>query len=78
MSKEEALLLTKKHFTNLIDGKVLSNVGVVTIINYYESLLVNNPVQVSKTSNIEQNFIEDEIDELTEYDYWDGDASHSE
>jgi hypothetical protein len=31
-----------------------------------------------RTSNIERNFLEDEIDELTEYDYWDGDASHSE
>lgn len=76
MTKEEALLATKKRFTNLLDGKVLSNVGVVTIISYYESLLTSVLyVQVPRTSNIEQNFIEDE---LTEYDYWDGDASHYE
>jgi hypothetical protein len=34
--------------------------------------------QFDRTSNIERNFLEDEIDELTEADYWDGDASHSE
>lgn len=34
--------------------------------------------QFDRTSNIEKNFLEDEIEELTEYDYWDGDASHSE
>lgn len=79
MTKEEALLVTQKRFTNLLDGKVLSNVGVVTIISYYESLLTSVLyVQAPRTSNIEQNFIEDEIDELTEYDYWDGDASHYE
>jgi hypothetical protein len=78
MTKQEALLATQKRF-NLLDGKVVSNVGVATIIAYYESLLSSVLyVQVPKTSNIEQNFIEDEIDELTEYEQWDGDASYLE
>jgi hypothetical protein len=33
MTKEEALRKTQDRFTNLLDGKVSSNVSVSTIIN---------------------------------------------
>jgi hypothetical protein len=62
MTKEQALSKTKSKFTNLMDGKVLSNVSVSTIINYYESLLVGQkPTPSMSPSNIESNFIEAEV-----------------
>ena len=65
MTKEQALSATIKKFTNLYDGDVLPNVGVRTIINYYEILLHSKPAPVVKQiSGIEQNFIEDEISEI--------------
>lgn len=42
-----------------MDGKIIPNVGVTTIINYYESLLIDNPVKITTTSGIESNFMED-------------------
>lgn len=59
MTKQEALLRTRNKFTNLMDGKVIPNVGVTTIIDYYESLLSNKPQVVKSTSGIESNFMED-------------------
>lgn len=59
MTKQEALLRTSSKFTNLMDGKIIPNVGVTTIINYYESLLIDNPVKITTTSGIESNFMED-------------------
>lgn len=65
MNKQDALSATAKKFTNLIDGKVRPNVGVVSIINYYESLLANTHIQTPNTiSNIESNFMEDSIKEI--------------
>ena len=62
MSKEEALLATAKKFTNLKDGKVNSGIGVITIINHYESLLENTkPAAEFTKSGIIQNFLEDEL-----------------
>lgn len=35
MTKAEALQKTRERFTNLLDGKVLPNATVTSIINYY-------------------------------------------
>lgn len=60
MTKEEALLKTKQRFTNLMDGSIIPKVGVTTIIQYYESLLINKTPVVKSTSNIENSFQEEE------------------
>jgi hypothetical protein len=61
MTKQEALDKTVTRFTNLLDGKVLSNAAVRTIINYYEDLQKDNTPKVSSISNIEKKFQEAEI-----------------
>lgn len=61
MTKEQALEKTVSRFTNLMDGKVLSNVGVRTIIDYYEQLQKNSVSKVSTMGNIERRFLEAEI-----------------
>jgi hypothetical protein len=61
MTKEQALEKTVSRFTNLMDGKVLSNVGVRTIIDYYEQLQKNSVPKVSTMGNIERRFLEAEI-----------------
>ena len=78
MNKEKALTKTISKFTNLMDNSVLPKVDVETIINHYESLLNDEEIKTSKRiSNIETNFIEDEINDiLIEEDFWDGDDSH--
>jgi hypothetical protein len=76
MTKLEALTRTQKKFTNLIDGKVLSNASVIDIIIYYEALVDLKPVKVEYQSLIEKNFLEEEYQEmLNEADYWDGEHS---
>jgi hypothetical protein len=50
-------------------------VSVRTIINYYQSLVDSKPAVHKSIGNIEQQFQEQEIDELTEADFWDGDDS---
>jgi hypothetical protein len=78
MTKEYALAATSRKFSNLMDGDVLPNVGIVQIITYYESLISNKIPLVVNKSNIEYNFQEDEIEEyLNEADYWDGDESNN-
>jgi hypothetical protein len=69
MTKEEALYKTISRFTNLLDRKVLPNVAVKTIINYYEGLLKNEHIEVKTTSNIVQNFVEQDIDFMTDSDF---------
>jgi hypothetical protein len=77
MTKQEALLKTMQRFTNLMDGSVIPKAGVTTIIHYYESLLIDKTQVVKSTSNIEENFQEEEFQEmLNEADYWDGDDTH--
>jgi hypothetical protein len=61
MTKEQALEKTVSRFTNLMDGKVSSNVGVRTIIDYYEQLQKNSVPKVSTMGNIERRFLEAEI-----------------
>jgi hypothetical protein len=75
MTKEkiEALMATTRKFTNLIDGDIIPNVGVISIISYYEDLLHKNVQVVKSTSNIERKFQEEEY--LNEADYWDEDES---
>jgi hypothetical protein len=77
MTKLEALTRTQKKFTNLIDGKVLSNASVIDIIIYYEALVDLKPVKVEYQSLIEKNFLEEEFQEmLNEADYWDDDGTN--
>ena len=69
MTKEQALRKTQDRFTNLLDGKVSSNVSVYTIIKYYEDLLVDEkPTLSTVPSGIEQNFVEEEMYYLTGWD----------
>lgn len=76
MTRTDALLATMKRFTNLIDGKVVPNAGVATIIDYYESLLNDVTPVITILSGIESNFKEEEAQEiLNEADYWDGDET---
>jgi hypothetical protein len=74
MTKLEALSLTKKKFTNLLDNNVFNNTSVIDIIIYYEHLLETNSAEFKYMSGIESNFIEEE---LSEADYWDGDDSQT-
>jgi hypothetical protein len=77
MTKLEALTRTQKKFTNLIDGKVLSNASVIDIIIYYEALVDLKPVKIEYQSLIEKNFLEEEYQEMfNEADYWDDDGTN--
>lgn len=69
MTKQEALLRTKNKFTNLMDGSIIPKVGVTTIIQYYESLLINKTPVVKSTSNIENSFQEEESQEMSDEFY---------
>ena len=65
--KEQALKKTISQFTNLIDGKVKSNVSVATIIKYYEIQLgiISSQEEINMpTSNITQCFIEEDINQM--------------
>jgi hypothetical protein len=65
--KEKALKDTVNKFTNLLDGQVKSGVTVRSIINYYESKLNNEPIEISKsTDGIMENFIEEYIKQFTD------------
>jgi hypothetical protein len=65
MTKEEALKKTKDKFTNLIDNCIKSGTSVYSIISYYEDLIADQkPSYKAPISNIEANFMEDEIDEF--------------
>jgi hypothetical protein len=65
MTKEEALKKTKDKFTNLIDGSISPKATVYSVISYYESLIADQkPSYKAPISNIEANFIEDEINEF--------------
>ena len=76
MTKEEALIKTRSKFTNLMDGKIISGVGVSTIIGYYEALLEGTPVVIHKASSgIVDNFQEEWVIS-TEADFWDGDETY--
>jgi hypothetical protein len=66
-NKEQALQKTINKFTNLIDGKVNSNVSVATIIKYYEIQLgiISSQEQINMpTSNITQCFFEEDIKQI--------------
>ena len=77
MTKLEALTRTQKKFTNLIDGKVLSNASIIDIIIYYEALVDLKPVKIEYQSLIEKNFLEEEYQEmLNEADYWNDDGTN--
>ena len=62
MTKEEALEMTQKKFTNLFDGDILPRTSVGKIISYYESLIAGNkPVVTDRECNITKSFLEEEI-----------------
>lgn len=72
MTKSEALEKTCKRFTNLLDGKVLSNATVSSIISYYESLVEKNTAPpVERSCGIMDNFREAEIQQyIDDNDEW--------
>jgi hypothetical protein len=72
MTRAEALKRTRERFTNLLDGKVLPNATVTSIIDYYESLVEKNTAPAVKdSSGILDNFREAEAQQY-ENDEWYG------
>tara|TARA_R100001460_G_scaffold65321_1_gene105616 strand:+ start:5586 stop:5813 length:228 start_codon:yes stop_codon:yes gene_type:complete len=64
MTKEQALEITRKKFTNLFGGDILPGVSVSKIISYYESLIKNEkPDNTMPIGGIERNFREEEIED---------------
>lgn len=72
MTKSEALNKTRERFTNLLDGKVLPNATVSSIISYYESLVEKNTAPpVEKSCGIMDNFREAAIQQyIDDNDEW--------
>jgi len=72
MTKAEALNKTRERFTNLLDGKVLPNATVSSIISYYESLVEKNIAPaVNHSCGIMDNFREAEIQQyIDDNDEW--------
>ena len=72
MTRAEALNKTKERFTNLLDGKVLPNATVTSIINYYESLVEKNIAPaVNHSCGIMDNFREAAIQQyIDDNDEW--------
>jgi len=72
MTKAEALKRTRERFTNLLDGKVLPNATVTSIINYYETLVEKNVTPaVNHSCGIMDNFREAEIQQYeSDNDEW--------
>jgi len=76
MDRNLAKAQTVKKFTNLLDGKVLSDISVAQVISYYDSLILGLPINnISRVDGITANFMEDYVNSLSEADYWDGDES---
>ena len=74
MTKEEALVITRKKFTNLFGGDILPGVSVGEIISHYESLIAGKvPGLTDKECNILIAFKEAEVKDLMDdYDeYYD-------
>jgi hypothetical protein len=46
MTKLQALAETLKKYTNVVDGNILNNTGVIDIIIYYEYLLETNETEI--------------------------------
>ena len=72
MTRAEALKKTREKFTNLLDGTVLPNATVTSIINYYETLVEKNVAPtVNHSSGIMDNFREAEIQQyIDDNDEW--------
>ena len=71
MTKEEALAITRKKFTNLFGGDILPGVSVGEIISHYESLIAGKiPGLTDRECNILMAFKEAEVKDLMDdYDY---------
>ena len=74
MTKAEALKKTRERFTNLLDGTVLPNATVSSIISYYETLVEKNTAPpVERSCGIMDNFREAEIQQYVfDNDEWYG------
>jgi hypothetical protein len=74
MTRAEALKKTRERFTNLLDGKVLPDATVTSIISYYETLVAKNvSPTVNRSSGIMDNFREAEIQQYeSDNDEWYG------
>jgi hypothetical protein len=66
MTKQKALQLTTKRFTNLLDGSVVPSASVGTIISFYEALCANTRPTYVSMGNIEREFLEESIREFEE------------
>lgn len=55
---------TIRKFTNLMDGKVIPNVSVKTILDYYEAILNKEYIETKSSNNILDNFREEQIKEM--------------
>jgi len=76
MTRDLAKAQTISKFTNLLDGKVLSDISVAQVISYYDSLILGLPINnISRIDGITANFMKDYVNSLSEADYWDGDES---
>ena len=75
MDKMSARSAVERKFTNLLDGKVMPNVCVATIIDHYEALLQEKSLVYVRQGNIEDCFTEEEYRSLGEADFWDGDGT---
>ena len=64
VNKKEAKEQTVRKFTNLLDGKILLGISVSKVLDYYESLIVDAPIGVVIPGNIEQRFIQEEINQI--------------
>jgi len=74
MTRAEALKKTRERFTNLLDGKVLPDATVNSIITYYETLVAKNAAPtVNRSCGIMNNFREAEIQQYeSDNDEWYG------
>ena len=72
MNTNLAKIKTAEKFTNLLDGKVLSGISVIQVINYYEALVLGLPTNtVRRVDGITANFMEEEFNQmLDEEDHW--------
>jgi hypothetical protein len=46
MTRLQALAETLKKYTNVVDGNIINNIGVIDIIIYYEYLLETNESEI--------------------------------
>jgi hypothetical protein len=69
MLMSDAKKATISRFTNLLDGGIIHNACVSTIIDYYEAQLKGSTIAVKNDCSITKKFIETQIQEEYEDEY---------